>query len=252
AGTKAAGVPMDGLTVDVITTVDTHAGQQTPTLSLKLDKESMQVSGAAAQASAASSSGATGTDPMVATATTTHDDPVVVENSLKIMGWSIGIDLMRKLGMALLLVGGLGFLLYWRLPKGDARDQNATANRHHGMVVSVTKVAEHHGAVIDVSGIDELVKIAKRYALLVLHWTDGVVDVYFVEDENTMYRCIADHYDGHAHRQSTPNWPGAADTDAPKPTAPGTTPGRGGARHAGSARTGGAGGGHGAARHTST
>lgn len=118
------------------------------------------------------------------------------------------------------------------------------------MVVSVTKVAEHHGAVIDVSGIDELVKIAKRYALL--DWTDGVVDVYFVEDENTMYRCIADHYDGHAHRQSTPNWPGAADTDAPKPTAPGTTPGRGGARHAGSARTGGAGGGHGAARHTST
>lgn len=96
---------MDGLTVDVITTVDTHAGQQTPALSLKLDKESMQVSGAAAQASAASSSGATGTDPMVATATTTHDDPVVVENSLKIMGWSIGIDLMRKLGMALLLVG---------------------------------------------------------------------------------------------------------------------------------------------------
>ena len=32
----------------------------------------------------------------------------------------------------------------------------------------------------------------------------------------------------------------------------GATPGRGGARHAGSARTGAAGGGHGAARHTST
>ncbi len=268
AGTKAAGVPMDTLSVDVVTTVDSHAGQQTPTLAMTLDKDSLQVSSKSggSSGSGSSTSGTTNTDPMVATVTNTHDDTVVVENALKIMGWSIGIDLMRKLGLALLAVGALGFLLYTRLPKGDERDQNVTANRHHGMIVTVTSVAEHHGAVIDVASVDELVKIAKRYALLVLHWTDGLVDVYFVEDENTMYRCVVDHYDGHAHQQGTPAWPGAAPTlathdpyGAPAPQGQnsndptlGATPGRGGARHAGSARTGAAGGGHGAARHTST
>lgn len=270
AGTKAAGVPMDTLSVDIVTTVDNQAGQQTPTLSMTLDKDSLQLAPKSASASgsgstASSTTSSASTDPMVVTVTATRDEPVVVENSLKIMGWSIGIDLMRKLGLALVAIGALGFVFYKRLPKGDERDQNVTANRHHGMIVTVTSVAEHHGAVIDVASVDELVKIAKRYALLVLHWTDGLVDVYFVEDENTMYRCVVDHYDGQAHLQGTPAWPGAAPTlaghdpyGAPVPqTLPddstlGATPGRGGARHAGSARTGVAGGGHGAARHTST
>ena len=79
---------MDNLTVDVITTVDTPGGLQTPTLAMTLDKASLQVASNSGGSSGSGSTTTTSTDPMVATVTNTHDDTVVVENALKIMGWS--------------------------------------------------------------------------------------------------------------------------------------------------------------------
>lgn len=70
--------------------------------------------------------------------------------------------------------------------------------------------------------IDELVKIAKRYALLVLHWTDPTVDVYFVQDERTMYRCVVPKQGAGARggAAATPMPPPVSQAPMPPPAPP--------------------------------
>lgn len=67
---------------------------------------------------------------------------------------------------------------------------------------------------IDVPDIDTLARLAKRYALLILHGTVDGRDVYVIQDESTTYR-----YLGEAHSpQFVPSYPPSAAQAGARPT----------------------------------
>lgn len=174
AGTQAAGLPLSDVTITVDPKVTLPAGDFVPELPLTLTKDTLSpVGGADAK--------------FQVTDATTVQNTVMKPNSVKLLVVSIGIRPLRMISALMLLVGLVGLAVLRRFgPSGPV----APAARHGDLIVPVSAVSAPAGVVIDVDDVDELVKIAKRYALLVLHWTDPNVDVYFVQDERTMYRCV--------------------------------------------------------------
>ncbi|MFM2437809.1 MAG: hypothetical protein RLZ55_620, partial [Actinomycetota bacterium] len=210
AGTEAAGLPMTDLTVTVAPSVKLAEGAFNPELPLRLTKDTLQPESS--------------DQKFEVTDQSTVQQSVAKPNSLKVLTFSIGIWPLRIVSMLAFLVGVAGLLLLRRYaPAGRANP----AARHGDIIVPVAAVSAPVGVVIDVDDVDELVKIAKRYALLVLHWTDPNVDVYFVQDERTMYRCVVPKQRAGARggAAATPMPPPVSQAPMPPP-APPNQPGR--------------------------
>ena len=103
---------------------------------------------------------------------------------------SFGVWLVRVLGLVLVLAGLGGVMWLRTLPTPDRDSKVAVARRRYSeLIVPVTQIDFAGGAFVDVPDLDALARIAKRYALLILHWSDEAADVYFVHDETATYRC---------------------------------------------------------------
>ncbi len=214
AGTEAAGLTMSDVTITVDPKVTLATGDFVPELPLRLTKDTLSPEG--------------GADAnFQVTDATTVQKTVMKPNSVKLLVVSIGIWPLRFLSVLMFLLGVAGLLVLRRFaPAGPA----APAARHGDLIVPVSAVSAPSGVVIDVDDVDELVKIAKRYALLVLHWTDPNVDVYFVQDERTMYRCVVPKAPGRGGAPRTrpvPMPPPVPPAPMPPPANPGTSPGNG-------------------------
>ena len=157
--------------------VTTESGDSAPSLPLTLSTQELKLSG----------------DPstLVAKQSGSAGPPGPTNNSLTLLGISIGIWPARILGI-LLFLAGLGAWFYIRrLPELTPEQVAAHARDHYKeLIVPVTDVAVPTGKVIDVPTLDALAKLAKRYALLIFHWSDDAGDLYFVQDETATYRCL--------------------------------------------------------------
>ncbi len=177
AGTNAAGIAMGDVTVTVVPIVTTATGEFRPELPLTLSSESLSLAGEP--------------DTLAVRQTSQQDTSTPTANSLTVLGFSIGVWPARLIGL-LLLLAGVGAALWARALPDPAPAEQALASqrRHHELIVPVTTVPTSTLPVIDVPDVDSLVRLAKRYALLIFHWSDSAGDVYFVQDETAMYRCV--------------------------------------------------------------
>lgn len=177
-GTRAAGVGMTDLTITIAPVVTTETGEFRPELPLTLDSQSLSIQGG---------------DPaaLEVRQTTQESSNTPTANSITVLGLSIGIWPLR-IGGLLLILAGLGAVIWLRtLPALDpAAKAAATRRRYKELIVPVTDVVTPNLPVFDVPDVEALARLAKRYALLIFFWTDGQNDVYFVQDETAMYRCV--------------------------------------------------------------
>lgn len=122
---------------------------------------------------------------------TQQDSAAPTAATITVLGGSIGVWPARLLTILVLVLGITVVVWARRLPTPDPAWQAAASHRrHHELIVPVTTVPVSTSPVIDVPDVDSLVRLAKRYALLIFHWTDTAGDVYFVQDETAMYRCV--------------------------------------------------------------
>lgn len=175
AGARAAGIPMSPVSVVVSPVVTSGAGEFRPSLPFRLTPESLTLVNP--EQGLTIQEGASSVTP-------------AWSNSFTVLGMTFGVWFVRILGLAAVLLG-LGVLLWLRmLPDSDQRSRAAVSRRRHSeLIVPVTQVDLARGPLVEVPDLDELARIAKRYALLILHWSDAAADVYFVHDETATYRC---------------------------------------------------------------
>lgn len=166
---------MSPVSVVVAPVVTSGAGEFRPSLPLRLTSESLALENPDQDLSVQE-----GTSPVTPASS----------NSFTLLGMTFGVWFVRILGLAAVLFG-LGVLLWLRmLPDSDQRSRAAVSRRRHSeLIVPLTQVDLARGPLVEVPDLDELARIAKRYALLILHWSDAAADVYFVHDETATYRC---------------------------------------------------------------
>jgi signal peptidase I len=174
AAAAATGFPSSTIAIAVRATVRTRNGAFAPALKLVLTPLQLALAGDAAGLVVTG-----GTAP----ATT------AVPNSLVAGGWSVPVGGARAISVAALLaalcVGGLGL----RLARG-ATDEGAAIRRSYGrLLVPIRPSGSPTGAhVVDVEAFATLAKLAERYGLLVLHWSERGVETFVVQDEHVVYR----------------------------------------------------------------
>ena len=176
AGAAAAGIPASDLTITVIPTATTSAGDFKPELPLKLSTQSLTL--------------ADGEESLVADESKDGSTLSVQPNSVTFLGMSIGVWPMRILGLLLLVGGVVAWLALQRRRPAPGVADMAAVHRHRELIIKVAAVDEH-GMCIDVADLDSLVRLAKRYALMILQvegGAGGAGDMYYVQDESVTYR----------------------------------------------------------------
>ena len=176
AGAAAAGIPASDLTITVIPTATTSAGDFKPELPLKLSTQSLTL--------------ADGEESLVADESKDASTLSVQPNSVTFLGMSIGVWPMRILGLLLLVGGVVAWLALQRRRPAPGVADMAAVHRHRELIIKVAAVDEH-GMCIDVADLDSLVRLAKRYALMILQvegGAGGAGDMYYVQDESVTYR----------------------------------------------------------------
>ena len=176
AGAAAAGIPASDLTITVIPTATTSAGDFKPELPLKLSTQSLTL--------------ADGEESLVADESKDGSTLSVQPNSVTFLGMSIGVWPMRILGLLLLVGGVVAWLALQRRRPAPGVADMAAVHRHRELIIKVAAVDEH-GMCIDVADLDSLVRLAKRYALRILQvegGAGGAGDMYYVQDESVTYR----------------------------------------------------------------
>jgi signal peptidase I len=92
-------------------------------------------------------------------------------------------------GMALLAVLAVLALLAARCRAGCRTEFDKIARRWPELLVDVQPISTPPGRpVVDVPAFSELVRIAERYEMLILHWSRCDVDTYLLQDDTTAFR----------------------------------------------------------------
>ena len=175
-GAKAAGIPGSDITVVVAAKVSSAAGDFQPELALTLSQSSLAL--------------AEDEDSLVVVDSQSGSSASTQPNSVSLLGIvSIGVWPMRIIGLLLLALGGIGWWLLRTRPTEHSAAYQAEIHRNREMVVQAESVTTT-GMVIDVADLDSLVRLAKRYALMILHVTSEGKDTFYVQDESITYRWI--------------------------------------------------------------
>jgi hypothetical protein len=123
--------------------------------------------------------------------------------------------------MILMIIGVIGAAVIAVIAtKGPTpAESEIIRRRYKDLVVPVTDVPTPIGAVINVPDIATLAKLAKRYALLILHGVQDGRDIYLIQDESTTYRYLGEQHAAQFVPQTGPplggDPRGAGDAGAP-------------------------------------
>lgn len=209
AGSEAAGIPSGGdVTVTLAPTITTANGDFTPELPLSLTTTSLTVAD---------------TEDLKVSEPITTTVPTEEPNELSFLSFSIPVSTARLWSVILLAVGLIGAAAIAVLAaKGPAPTEDEIIRRRYkDLVVPVTEVPAPVGAVINVPDIATLAKLAKRYALLILHGVQDGRDVYLIQDESTTYRYLGEQHAAQFLPQGGPpsggDHEGLGDADASAP-----------------------------------
>lgn len=222
AGAAAAGIPASDVTVTITPTITTATGDFRPELPMQLSATEFSMTGEV--------------DSLKVSEPTTTQVTTQEPNELSFLSFSIPVSTARLWSIILLAVGLLGAAIIAVLAaKGPApAESELIRRRYKDLVVPVTEVPAPVGAVINVPDIGTLAKLAKRYALLILHGVQDGRDFYLIQDESTTYRYLGEQHaaqfvpQGGPPFSGDPQGPGNAGTsapaDAPSPLLVGTPP----------------------------
>jgi hypothetical protein len=173
---QAIGLPSSEVTVAIVTAVRfPDGGSFTPRLELALDALVMKSRGSLTSSSAFPKSGR-------------RREPA----GLTMFGRGVDVTTARAAGGAALGLGallGLVLAVFARRvgPVGRAERNRA---RYRDLILPVLPVPLEPGRpVVDVPDITSLARLADRYGLLILHWSQGDVHTFIVQDEGTTFRC---------------------------------------------------------------
>jgi len=174
AGAVAAGIPASNVTIKVIPAATSATGDFEPELTLNLTEFALTLEKGEGGLVVAGSQSSSVLSPQ--------------PNSVSLLGIvSIGIWPMRIVGLMLLVLGGLSWLLLRnrRPPAGVVH--TAAVKRHRELIIKVEAV-DVQGMLIEVADLDSLVRLAKRYALMILEVSRPTGDTFYVQDESVTYR----------------------------------------------------------------
>lgn len=183
AGSEAAGLSSGGdVTITLAPTITTDSGEWQPTAPLSLTTTSLTVSDAEA---------------LKVTNPVTSQQTVTTPATMKLLVLTVPVSTARAAAVGLMLLGGLGIaaVLLLAARSGPPPERDVIARRYKQQLVPVADLPTSATTMIDVPDIDSLAKIAKRYALMILHVRTGASDIYFVQDESTTYRYISREID---------------------------------------------------------
>lgn len=177
AGAQAIGVPAGNVNVTVVLDPgDTGDGFE-PKLELVLTGQSLSLKGDVGS--------------LVSSSETSAQTMRTTANSVSLLFFSLNVVMAKALSLLLILGAGLGWYFVRRLPKPTQAVLNQQAlRRHKSLIVPVAEVTVTH-KVIEVASFEALVKLARRYALLVMHESAADQDYYYVQDETGTYRWTA-------------------------------------------------------------
>lgn len=175
AAAAATGFPAGTIAISIRASVRTRQGLFAPALKLVLTPLQLALAG----------------DPagLVVTGTAAPVTTTTVPNSLTAAGWPVPVGVARAISVAALLVALAAAALALRLARGAPEEGAAIRRRYGPLLVPVRPATALTGApVVDVDAFATLAKLAERYGLLVLHWSEGGVETFVVQDESAVYR----------------------------------------------------------------
>jgi signal peptidase len=175
------------LAVAAHTVVEGHLGGQelhdefAPRLEFLLDRQQVQLAQASGGASgpfAQSQQGAL---------KRTRQRP----NTLVLLGLTLDVAGARRValaGLCLALAGAL--LLGYRMRRATQGDEPARISHNYGHLLIGIRDSQpsSSAAIVDVSTIDDLAKLAQQHGLMIMHAQDAAAHSYFVFDGNLAYR----------------------------------------------------------------
>lgn len=177
AASAVTGLPAQSVAIAVVPRITPESGGTiAPRLELTLDALTLRLSGA--------DTAAVDTSTMVSG---TRTEPA----TLTAAGRSVSVERARTVSVAVLalaLLGGITLMVLLRR-MSQVTEAQRIQSRYAPLLLPVLPMASAPGrAVVDVSDIASLARIAERYGLLVLHWSRSGIDTYVVQDELTTYR----------------------------------------------------------------
>jgi hypothetical protein len=118
--------------------------------------------------------------------------PREMQNMLPLLlGLKLPVGIVRIAAVAGLLVGlaGLGALGLLARRSGQPGEAEAIAARYGSLMLNVKELhPAPQGRIVDVAGIDDLAKIARRFEDLILHSACSATHTYVVLDHDVTYR----------------------------------------------------------------
>jgi signal peptidase I len=177
AGAKATGTLLDVVKISVVPKISGPAGTPfAPSLHLELTPLALML--------------------QVPDSKLKFDDvpPAPIKMSLpQVVGFAgrdlISVSNARILSAALFLVALLGAAaLRFVIRRAPAPTENELILRQHGPLLVEVQPMETDRPVIEVTEFKTLKRLAERYALLIMHWTEAGTTTFLIQDESTAYR----------------------------------------------------------------
>jgi signal peptidase I len=177
AGAKATGSSGDIVNISVVPRVSTGTGQPfAPTLGLELTPLALALQDP--------------TNPLEVDDVAPAPTKVSVPQVLGFGGTKlISVTNARILCVALLLVALFGAaVLRFYVRRATPPSEDELIHRQHGPLLIEVQPMETDRPVVEVTDFKTLKRLAERYALLIMHWTEGGSTIYMVQDDSISYR----------------------------------------------------------------
>jgi signal peptidase I len=187
------GVASSSYTLAIVPTVvvsGTLAGQPlqdefAPRLVFQLDRLQMKLAAGGAEDAAGAK------DALQPEKPGTLKRPRDVQNTLPLLGFKLPVGIVRIAAVAGLLAGLAGLIVLGVLARrgGPQDEAGAIAARYGPLLLNVHELnPAPQGRIVDVAGIDNLEKIARRFEALILHSASDGAHTYAVLDHDVTYR----------------------------------------------------------------
>lgn len=133
-------------------------------------------------------------DPLQSSKIGTLTSTATQPNTLKVLGFEFKIMKMRVLGVEWLGMSLLGLLIVgiYVFVTAQSDPESLIRLQYRALLMDVhDRGFENTAALIDVTAIADLARLAERQNCMILHMTRGRLHLYFVQSEGTTYRFVS-------------------------------------------------------------
>lgn len=177
---EQTGMPFEGMTVELVAAVRDDRGTWTPSVALQLSRQQLRLAGAPSTLVVRQEAAGSGGTALPAAPTPRSRLAELLDRRPD--------GLLTALLLALSTAGG-AVVVRCR----QAQDEAGRARRRLGRLLLDARPLDLTGVqVVEVASPTALARVAERYSLLVLHWTDGSGAVFVVHDGPVAYRWTTD------------------------------------------------------------